>query len=184
MLLSITTTHTPATELGYLLAKHPDKAQSFELAYGAAHVFYPRADHDACTACLLLDIDPIGLVRGRDRRRGKDEGTLAQYVNDRPYVASSFLSVAIAQVFGSALKGSCRDRPELVGTALPLEVVLAAVSIGGKRGLGAKRSLAQREYALGLEALQRFVEQEPLYRVHECVFGVLALESTPVDPRL
>ncbi|MGN6105313.1 MAG: polynucleotide kinase-phosphatase [Kofleriaceae bacterium] len=52
------------------------------------------------------------------------------------------------------------------------------------RHLGAKRSLALREYALGLEALHRFVEREPLYRVHECVFGVLALESEPVDPRL
>ena len=52
------------------------------------------------------------------------------------------------------------------------------------RSLGAKRSLAVREFALGVEALERFVQQEPLYRVHECVFGVLALESEPVDPRL
>ena len=52
------------------------------------------------------------------------------------------------------------------------------------RGLGHKRSLAQREFALGIEALERFVAAEPLYRVHECVFGVLALESEPVDPRL
>ena len=53
-----------------------------------------------------------------------------------------------------------------------------------QRGLGHKRSLAVREYALGIEALERFVAREPLYRVHECVFGVLALESEPVDPRL
>jgi protein phosphatase len=52
------------------------------------------------------------------------------------------------------------------------------------RGLGAKRSLALREFALGVEALERFVHKEPLRRVHECVFGVLALESEPVDPRL
>src|SRR5947209_15887503 len=52
------------------------------------------------------------------------------------------------------------------------------------RGLSTKRSLALREFALGIEALQRFVEREPLRRVHECVFGVLALESVPVDPRL
>ena len=52
------------------------------------------------------------------------------------------------------------------------------------RGLGHKRSLALREFALGVEALERFVAGEPLYRVHECVFGVLALESEPVDPRL
>ena len=58
--------------------------------------------------------------------------------------------------------------------------------IGRLRGrrLGAKRSLALREFALGLEGLYRFVDREPLYRVHECVFGVLALESEPVDPRL
>lgn len=102
MLLTITTHHEPATDLGYLLAKHPDKAQTFPLAYGQAHVFYSRADEDECTACLLLDVDPVGLVRGRDRKRSRTEGTLAQYVNDRPYVASSFLSVAIAQVLGSA----------------------------------------------------------------------------------
>jgi protein phosphatase len=53
-----------------------------------------------------------------------------------------------------------------------------------ERGLGHKRSLAQREFALGIEALERFVRGEPLYRVHECVFAVLALESEPVDPRL
>lgn len=52
------------------------------------------------------------------------------------------------------------------------------------RGLGAKRSLALREFALGIEGLERFVRHEPLRRVHECVFGVLALESEPVDPRL
>ena len=53
-----------------------------------------------------------------------------------------------------------------------------------RRGLGRKRSLAAREFALGIEALERFVQKEPLRRVHECVFGVLALESEPVDPRL
>ena len=52
------------------------------------------------------------------------------------------------------------------------------------RSLGTKRSLAVREFALGVEALERFVRREPLYRVHEGVFGVLALESEPVDPRL
>lgn len=122
MLLSISTTHNPATDLGYLLAKHPDKHQTFKLAYGDAHVFYPEADDSRCTACLLLDLDPVGLVRGR-RRHG--EGTLTQYVNDRPYVASSFLSVAIARVFSSALKGNSRERPELVTTPLPLEVAIS-----------------------------------------------------------
>lgn len=134
MLLSITTTHQPATDLGFLLGKHPEKAQTFSLAHGAAHVFYPRADEEACTACLLLDIDPIGLVRGRGRKEA--DGALARYVNDRPYVASSFLSVAIARVLGSALKGSCKPRPELASTALPLEVSLSVVPCrGGERFL-------------------------------------------------
>jgi protein phosphatase len=53
-----------------------------------------------------------------------------------------------------------------------------------QRTLGKKRALALSEFALGLEALERFVNGEPLYRVHQCVFGVLALESEPVDPRL
>ncbi len=132
MLLTIETTHRPATDLGYLLAKHPDKCQTFSLAYGKAHVFYPEASQERCKVALLLDFDPVGLVRGR-RWNGDNEGTLAQYVNDRPYAASSFLSVAIAQVFASAMKGVSKDRQELAGAALPLAVSLSAVhSRGGE----------------------------------------------------
>ena len=108
MLLTIRTTHHPATDLGYLLGKNPARAQTFELPFGHAHVFYPEAEESACTAALLLEVDPVGLVRGR----GGGEGALGQYVNDRPYVASSFLSVAIARVLRSALAGACRERPE------------------------------------------------------------------------
>src|ERR1700704_3389513 len=113
MLLTLTTTHSPATDLGYLLHKNPARLQAFELAFGRAHVFYPEASAERCTAALLLDVDPVGLVRNR---RGPDgEGfSLQQYVNDRPYAASSFLSVAISQVFGSALSGSSKERAELV----------------------------------------------------------------------
>jgi 3' terminal RNA ribose 2'-O-methyltransferase Hen1 len=132
MLLSITTTHQPATDLGYLLGKHPERLQSFELAYGQAHVFYPQASAARCTACLLLDIDPIGLVR--DRRGGHEDATLARYVNDRPYVASSFMSVAIARVFGSALGGTSRERPELASVAIPLVVEIAVVPCRGGEG--------------------------------------------------
>jgi len=136
MLLSITTTHQPATDLGYLLGKHPERLQSFSLAYGEAHVFYPEATADRCTACLLLDIDPIGLVR--NHRGGPDDATLARYVNDRPYVASSFMSVAIARVFGSALGGVSKERPDLALAAIPLVLDLAAVpSRGGERFLRA-----------------------------------------------
>ena len=128
MLLTIETTHCPATDLGYLLAKHPDKTQSFSLAYGNAHVFYPEANEEKCTAALLLDFDPVGLVRGR--RAGHD-GTLAQYVNDRPYTASSFLSVAIGQIFGSAMRGVSKGRQEMADTPLPLKVRLSAVQCRG-----------------------------------------------------
>src|SRR5919108_1478750 len=116
MLLTITTTHRPATDLGYLLHKNPSRCQSFELAFGHAHVFYPESSPERCTAALLLDIDPIGLVRGRGVAGG-DGPTLKEYVNDRPYVASSFLSVAIVQVYGSALAGRSKDRPDLAQTA-------------------------------------------------------------------
>jgi 3' terminal RNA ribose 2'-O-methyltransferase Hen1 len=128
LILTIATTHEPATDLGYLLHKHPDRTQSFDLSFGAAHVFYPEASEDRCVAALLLDVDAVGLVRGP-----KSGATLFEYVSDRPYVASSFLSVAIAQVFGTALAGRCRDRPDLVEAEIPLEARLAAVpSRGGE----------------------------------------------------
>jgi hypothetical protein len=104
MLLTITTSHRPATDLGYLLHKNPSRPQVFDLSFGKVHVFYSEASDEVCTAALMLDVDPVGLVR--NRRGPAGEGfALEQYVNDRPYVASSFLSVAIAQVFGSALSG-------------------------------------------------------------------------------
>jgi 3' terminal RNA ribose 2'-O-methyltransferase Hen1 len=125
MLLTITNTQQPATDLGYLLHKNPARLQSFDLSFGNAHVFYPEATEERCTAALLLDVDPVGLVRNR-RGPGGEGALLEQYVNDRPYVASSFLSVAIAQVFSSALAGRSKDRASLVDARLPLE---AAISI-------------------------------------------------------
>lgn len=130
MLLTITTTHQPATDLGYLLHKNPARLHSFELSFGQAHVFYPEATRDRCTAALLLDVDPVGLVRNRKGPAGEG-GTLDQYVNDRPYVASSFLSVAISRVFGSALGGRSKDRPDLVQTPIPLEAKLSVVPCRG-----------------------------------------------------
>lgn len=128
MLLTISTTHTPATDLGYLLAKNPARVQRFPLRFGAAHVFYPEASEERCTVALLLDIDPVALVRGRS---AGGEGLLDQYVNDRPYVASSFLSVAIAEVFSTAMGGRSRERPELAAAPLPLEARLAALPARG-----------------------------------------------------
>jgi 3' terminal RNA ribose 2'-O-methyltransferase Hen1 len=127
MLLTITTTHQPATDLGFLLHKNPDKLQSFALSFGQAHVFYPEAGDERCTAALLVEVDPIQLVRGK----GGDGFTLQQYVNDRPYAASSFLSVAIAQVFATALSGRSKSRPELAETAIPLEAHVAALPARG-----------------------------------------------------
>lgn len=117
MQLQISTTHQPATDLGYLLSKNPDRHQEFNLAFGTAHVFYPEATPERCSVALVVDVDPVGLVRGR----GDADGPLTQYVNDRPYTASSFLAVAIAQVFSSAMAGTSKARPELAASAIPLE---------------------------------------------------------------
>jgi len=131
MLLTISTTHHPATDLGYLLYKNPAKVQNFDLAFGQVHVFYPEASDERCTAALLLDINPVGLVR----REGSSHFALEQYVNDRPYAATSFLSVAIAQVFGTALQGRSKDRPELVEMPIPLEAKITVLPCRGGEGL-------------------------------------------------
>ena len=113
MLLTITSTNPPATDLGYLLHKNPSRCQSFDLPFGTAHVFYPEASDRRCMVAMLLEIDPVGLVRGEGR-------TLKEYVNDRPYAASSFLSVAISRVFGTAMRGRSTERPVLALTPLSL----------------------------------------------------------------
>ncbi|MGW9205394.1 3' terminal RNA ribose 2'-O-methyltransferase Hen1 [Embleya sp. NPDC055664] len=134
MFLTIATTHRPATDLGFLLHKHPGKAQRFSTTYGNAHVFYPEADEARCTAALLLDVDPIALTRGVKRgkgAKGSPDLTLAQYVNDRPYAASSLLAVALGTVFRTAMQGRCDARPELPAMALPLEIEVPALSARG-----------------------------------------------------
>lgn len=128
--LTITSTAPDATDLGYLLHKHPDRAQHFDVSAGVAHVFYPEATPERCTVAVLLEVDPIALVRGR--RRGGDAFALSQYVNDRPYAASSMVSVALGKVFRSAMAGKCDARPDLVDRPLPLEVRVPAMpSFGG-----------------------------------------------------
>ncbi|MGE0742332.1 MAG: 3' terminal RNA ribose 2'-O-methyltransferase Hen1 [Hyphomonadaceae bacterium] len=118
MYLSIATTHAPATDLGYLLMKHPERVHETELTFGKAVVLFPEASEARCEAALVLDVDPVGLVRGR----GQGEGLLSQYVNDRPYAATSFLSVALNKAFRTAMNGESRERPELAKTKIPLEV--------------------------------------------------------------
>ncbi|HVT71049.1 MAG TPA: 3' terminal RNA ribose 2'-O-methyltransferase Hen1 [Trebonia sp.] len=125
MLLTVTTTRAPAADLGFLLHKHPGRAQSFGVASGTAHVFYPEASDERCTAALLLEVDPVALARGT-------AGSVTHYVNDRPYAASSLLAVALKSVFGTALAGRCPARPELAASAIPLEIRVPALRcVGG-----------------------------------------------------
>ncbi len=125
MLLTITTTHQPADELGYLLGKHPDRVHRAELGFGHATVCFPVVERSRSTAALIVDVDPVRLVRGPSRNG--DGVHLGQYVNDRPYAASSLLSVAIGRTLGSALHGRCRDRPELAEREIPLVLEVPAV---------------------------------------------------------
>lgn len=125
MFLTISTTHQPATDLGFLLHKHPDRAQSVPVSAGTAHVFYPQATETECTAALLVEVDPVKLVRGRQ------EGGLAQYVNDRPYAAGSQLAVALRAAFTTALTGRCAQRPELAAMPIPLSVRVPSLPSSG-----------------------------------------------------
>jgi 3' terminal RNA ribose 2'-O-methyltransferase Hen1 len=137
VLLTISTTRRPATDLGYLLHKHPGRVQSFPESVGVAHVFYPEASESRCTAALLLEVDPVGLVRGRKNARG-DGVALGQYVNDRPYAASSMLAMALKDVFRTALAGRCQALPELAGQAIPLEIGVPSVPCRGGADLPAR----------------------------------------------
>ncbi len=132
MLLTITTTRAPATDLGYLLHKHPDRLQSFAVSAGEAHVFYPEATPERCTAALLLEVDPVALVRGPAGKSTKNSDTaLAQYVNDRPYAASSMLAVAIKEAFRTALTGRYDARPDLAAARIPLTIRVPALRCRG-----------------------------------------------------
>ncbi|MFC8514766.1 3' terminal RNA ribose 2'-O-methyltransferase Hen1 [Streptomyces sp. NPDC057257] len=136
MFLTLTTTGTaerPATDLGYLLHKHPDKAQAFSTSYGTAHVLYPEAEPQRCTAALLLEVDAVALVRkGKGKGRGgAPDAALAQYLNDRPYAASSLLAVALSSVFSSAMRGVCGARPERAAEPLPLRIEVPALPARG-----------------------------------------------------
>ncbi|WP_329455086.1 3' terminal RNA ribose 2'-O-methyltransferase Hen1 [Streptomyces sp. NBC_01497] len=136
MFLTISTTGTserPATDLSFLLHKHPDRAQTFSTTHGTAHVFYPEATAERCTAALLLQVDPAALLK-RGRAKGRDSSpdvALAHYVNDRPYAASSLLAVALSSVFRTALRGDCRTMPERAASPLPLRIEVPAVSARG-----------------------------------------------------
>jgi 3' terminal RNA ribose 2'-O-methyltransferase Hen1 len=134
MLLTLTTTHQPATDLGYLLHKNPSGVHSRDLSFGIAHLVYSEATEERCTAALIVDVDPVGLVRARKGPKG-NEASLAQYVNDRPYAASSFLSAGITKLLGTALGGRSKERPELAEAAIPLSVHLPVVPVRGGEDL-------------------------------------------------
>ncbi len=129
MLLTISTTNKPATDLGYLLHKNPFRCQSTKLPFGIVNVFYPEATEQKCTVAVVLDIDTIDLVRGR--KASNPSMPLEQYVNDRPYVCSSFLSVSISRVFGQTLNGKCKQRPDLLEKEMPLTVKLSVLPCRG-----------------------------------------------------
>ncbi|MEU5153769.1 3' terminal RNA ribose 2'-O-methyltransferase Hen1 [Glycomyces sp. NPDC021274] len=132
MLLTISTTSAtearPATDLGWLLRKNPANVQAFEQSFGTAWVFYPEATAARCTAALLLEVDPVRLAKTYGR---SGDASLQQYVNDRPYAASSLMAVALGKVFSTARSGVSESRPELAAALLPLEIELPAVPCKG-----------------------------------------------------
>ncbi len=138
VLLTVSTTHTPATDLGFLLHKHPARVQQFAVSVGTAHVFFPEATERRCTAALLLEVDPVGLVRGRKDQGDHSGFSLGQFVNDRPYAASSMVSVALARVFKTAMTGRCTERPELAARPIPLELRVPALPCHGGAELASR----------------------------------------------
>ena len=126
MLLTITAEGENAAALSFLLHKHPDTLQQVELSVGTASIFYPEYGTEKVTAALLLDIDPIGMVRNAKNFAGKDF-LLGQYVNDRPYVASSFMSSAISKAFSSAMNGNCKEHPEFIDMPLALTAKISVL---------------------------------------------------------
>lgn len=126
MLLTLSTTYRPATDLGFLLGRNTERCHTFPLPFGQAHVFYPEANEARCTAALLLEFDPVRFVRDT-RNRAYDAGTLSSFVNDRPYVASSLMSIAMARAFAPGMAGDSRDRPKLVDTPIDLEATIAVL---------------------------------------------------------
>lgn len=154
VLLTISTTHHPATDLGYLLMKNPANVHENELPFGMATLFYPEATENVCTAAMLLEVDPIELVRGRNGAAGLED----QYVNDRPYAASSLLSVAIGRVLNTAMGGRSKDRQELADTAIPLTAVLSPLPARGGEEL-----VARLFEPLGYDVETEAIELDPAH---------------------
>ena len=137
VLLTVSTTHEPATDLGYLLHKHPDRVQEFKQSFGTVTVFYPEATEERCTVALMLDVDPVRLARSR--ARNAPDFSLAQYVNDRSYAASSLLGVAMADVFSTARSGRCNAKQDLADSAIPLEIEIPVLPCRGGAAIATPR---------------------------------------------
>ncbi|MGH1563303.1 3' terminal RNA ribose 2'-O-methyltransferase Hen1 [Mumia sp. DW29H23] len=175
MLLTVSTTHRPATDLGYLLHKHPDRVQEFRQSFGVATVFYPEATDERCTAALLLDVDPVRLARSRAKE--SPDFTLAQYVNDRSYAASSLLGVAMAHVFSTARSGRCTSRQELADRAIPLEITIPVLPCRGGPAI-AHRLFTPLGWTVEAEAIpldERFPEWGDSRYVRLRLIGVVRL---------
>ncbi|GAA1989046.1 3' terminal RNA ribose 2'-O-methyltransferase Hen1 [Catenulispora subtropica] len=178
MLLTITATPPPgadwpATDLGYLLHKNPERVQVFDVTYGKAHVFYPAADPRECTVALLLEVDPVALVRGKGPNT--PDFALAQYVNDRPYAASSLLASALGHVFRTALRGRCDQRPELAATPLPLRIEVPALICAESQRAESQRAESQR-------AESNAREPELAKALFEPLGWTVIAERVPLDP--
>ena len=135
MLLTITYEGENTQDLGYLLHKNPRRVQQFSLSFGKAYIFYPEVSGERTTAALLLDINPIDLARGK---LGSREGGLFDYVNDRPYASTSFMSTALARVLGSAMSGRCEKRQALADSPLNLTARVYCLKDGGNKELAEK----------------------------------------------
>lgn len=131
VIVTVSTTHRPATDLGYLLHKHPDRVQEFTQSFGVATVFYPEATEERCTAALVLEVDPLRLARSR--AGNSPDFSLTQYVNDRSYAATSLLGVALGSVFSTARSGRCVSRQELADSAIPLQIGIPVLPCRGGR---------------------------------------------------
>lgn len=149
MQLSIICRHAEAQDLSFLMHKHPDKLQSFSVPAGKAYVFYPRYEKQICMISLLLDINPIELYK---KLKKKGNPALLHYVNDRPYVGSSFTSTALAKVFSSALNGKCDSYPELPQRMMDFEVKLPILKIKGSSKI-ISRIFAPLGYEISAESL-------------------------------
>ncbi len=152
MILTISTTNQPATDLGFLLMKHPENVHETSLPFGRAIVFYPEATEERCTAALMVEVDPVELVRGKAGAAGLQD----QYVNDRPYAASSLLSVALGRSLGTAMGGRSKHRQELADAPLPFEVAVSPLPARGHR------ELLERLFApLGYEVTSEQIALDP-----------------------